>query len=525
MFRGSSKAFVKDIQKPAAVCRKGFSLVNFIYEKGIGMKHKRSRIAVIAAAFLAVIAALTVVTYFFVQNFARSIIIKNVDELAEHDMLIIKEYVAAKTNDMNCMLDELEIVAPENESALRDEIKLKEQVGVFSRIYLLAADGSLYSSEGIKPAEQNVFLGYFSENQNAEFVRRYNDTEEQKAYLIYGIGFKNAPMTFAGTDFIGMAVLNDISIIRSKLSITCFGGKGYSSVINSNGEYIVNSDVSTDVFDPENFFELTVDAEYKEQISADEVKDKINSREEFSFSYVRKDGEERFVSVKPILDSNWLFINSISDSVFEAQTSRFLLFTVGIMSAVAAVMIIGIFVIHQMRKKLKNFYSSTVKGVYSRNYYNDKLVYQTVNSVVLLDLDKLKYINDNFGHLAGDQAIRKTAEVLYSVLGDIGDVVRFGGDEFVVGISADISYDEFRARLDRVLEVMKGVKIEKYPDVKLSASIGGYYGEGITGDIFCYADYMLYRAKKDRNCVVTETADEEKSRSKEEKLKSGITSN
>ncbi len=499
--------------------------MNSIYEKGIGMKHKRLRIAVVAAAFLTVIAALTVATYYFVQSFARSIIIKNVDELAEHDMIIIKEYVAAKTNDMNCMLDELEITAPENEGELRDAIKLKEQIGLFSSIYLIAADGSLYSSEGIKPADQNVFLGYFSENQNAEFVRRYNDTEDQKAYLIYGIGFKNAPMAFAGNDFIGMAALNDISIIRSKLNITCFGGKGYSSVINSGGEYIVNSDSSTNLFDPENFFELTVDAEYRDRISAEEVKDKINSREEFSFSYVRKDGEERFVSVKPILDSNWLFINSISDSVFKAQTSRFLAFTVGILTAVAAIMIIGIFAIHQMRKKLKNFYSSTVKGVYSRNYYNDKLVYQTVNCVALLDLDKLKYINDNFGHLAGDQAIRKTAEALYSVLGDVGDVVRFGGDEFVVGISADISYDEFKARLNRVLDVMKDVRIEKYPDLKLSASIGGYYGVGITGDIFCFADYMLYRAKKDRNCVVTETADDEKGRSKEEKLKSGITSN
>ncbi|MQN01916.1 MAG: GGDEF domain-containing protein [bacterium LCO1.1] len=47
------------------------------------------------------------------------------------------------------------------------------------------------------------------------------------------------------------------------------------------------------------------------------------------------------------------------------------------------------------------------------------------------DLDRLKYINDNYGHKAGDRAIRDLAKTLCQVLGKDSVIARMGGDEFV----------------------------------------------------------------------------------------------
>lgn len=54
-------------------------------------------------------------------------------------------------------------------------------------------------------------------------------------------------------------------------------------------------------------------------------------------------------------------------------------------------------------------------------------------TVIMMDIDEFKSYNDTYGHLAGDQCVRKVAEVLDALVRRPGDVVaRFGGDEFVV---------------------------------------------------------------------------------------------
>ena len=65
--------------------------------------------------------------------------------------------------------------------------------------------------------------------------------------------------------------------------------------------------------------------------------------------------------------------------------------------------------------------------------YIDYLVSnQTPYSSCLIDFDNFKFINDNFGHLIGDEIIFKLSRFFNDVIGDKGVVGRYGGDEFLV---------------------------------------------------------------------------------------------
>lgn len=50
----------------------------------------------------------------------------------------------------------------------------------------------------------------------------------------------------------------------------------------------------------------------------------------------------------------------------------------------------------------------------------------------MFDLDRLKQINDSYGHSAGDQVLQMVAAAVRRALGGAGEIIRWGGDEFVV---------------------------------------------------------------------------------------------
>lgn len=158
--------------------------------------------------------------------------------------------------------------------------------------------------------------------------------------------------------------------------------------------------------------------------------------------------------------------------------------------------------------KLKKFYETSIEGVYNHRFYDDKLKEKYVMAFVMFDLDHLKYINDGSGHLAGDLAIAATALMLRKHIGSSGYVVRYGGDEFAVSFKEKLSEEDFHRKIDNILNDIREVKLEKFPDIKLTLSIGGYYGEGVTAELFKLADELLYEAKKTRNRAVTNIDEE-----------------
>ena len=73
---------------------------------------------------------------------------------------------------------------------------------------------------------------------------------------------------------------------------------------------------------------------------------------------------------------------------------------------------------------------------------NSPKTYDTdVFAVFLIDIDHFKSVNDTYGHAAGDDVLRQVGRTLRSVLGDIGVVIRNGGEEFLVVASAKFPYD------------------------------------------------------------------------------------
>ncbi|MDD3221792.1 MAG: GGDEF domain-containing protein [Clostridia bacterium] len=148
----------------------------------------------------------------------------------------------------------------------------------------------------------------------------------------------------------------------------------------------------------------------------------------------------------------------------------------------------------------KKLYMDSLTGAYNRRYYEEQLQgLPNASGVAMIDVDNFKQINDRFGHLAGDMALKTIVQTVLSCVRTSDAVVRYGGDEFML-IFRQIPGDVFKQRLETIRESVRAVAVDDYPELHMSVSIGGRYCESAETDALQKADEMLYQAKttKDR---------------------------
>jgi diguanylate cyclase (GGDEF)-like protein len=150
-------------------------------------------------------------------------------------------------------------------------------------------------------------------------------------------------------------------------------------------------------------------------------------------------------------------------------------------------------------------------GVFNKGAISEIIVQQLVSaecSLLMIDIDHFKRVNDTFGHLVGDRVLTGLADRLQEVLSDDETFGRFGGEEFVV-ISRETSFFKSRALAERIRRSVEEQPFDtgRPPPLSITLSVGltlCKIGETLDAAIG-RADSALYVAKKNgRNCVVSE---------------------
>jgi diguanylate cyclase (GGDEF)-like protein len=119
-------------------------------------------------------------------------------------------------------------------------------------------------------------------------------------------------------------------------------------------------------------------------------------------------------------------------------------------------------------------------------------------SILLVDIDHFKSINDRFGHLAGDQVLTNVAKALSSMLRAYDSCARWGGEEFLL-LLPDTEHDGALAIAERLRQMISETAFNVLEQTaSITISIGGLcYEPGQTLDeMMQLADTMLYSAKE-----------------------------
>lgn len=134
---------------------------------------------------------------------------------------------------------------------------------------------------------------------------------------------------------------------------------------------------------------------------------------------------------------------------------------------------------------LDNAVTDSLTGAYNRNGYNhmsEEIINKAnkYNSKVLLivgDMNNLKFINDKFGHMEGDYAIKVTAAAIKKSLIFNEPFFRMGGDEFLVMNSSEYSENQIKDIKKRIGKELDNLNATNNKPYTLSISLGVFYGD------------------------------------------------
>lgn len=164
---------------------------------------------------------------------------------------------------------------------------------------------------------------------------------------------------------------------------------------------------------------------------------------------------------------------------------------------------------NQMRERLQAIVlTDPLSGCYNRRGLNqlaEREVSRAIRqkkeiAVLAIDLDHFKRINDEYGHLTGDEVIREVGALLRTTAREADVVARFGGEEFTI-LAPDSNEEGALILADRVMQAFRSYKFRSLPpDVRITTSVGvaadWARDDDISKTLLARADEALYVAKR-----------------------------
>lgn len=146
--------------------------------------------------------------------------------------------------------------------------------------------------------------------------------------------------------------------------------------------------------------------------------------------------------------------------------------------------------------------------------FNRRYMYEKINSeiyrysrtnsafsIIMIDIDNFKFINDNFGHNIGDMVLKKIAEVIMKRIRKIDALSRLGGDEFMILLPETKISDAVILAKD-ILRLLNKASVGEVDTIKASIGVSEYNGHWCINKTIKKVDDLMYLAKNDgRNCV------------------------
>lgn len=294
--------------------------------------------------------------------------------------------------------------------------------------------------EDIDNGEVDIYFNYF-DYENTSYKSTISTFIEE--YVVLGnIEDQYVVNSFESMKNKKVAILNNNSIYNyfkdnskaqlipvDNISDLLDNGEGNLIVVDKEVyEYYKNKEFE----DYSVLFESTITNEYKFMIHNDDTNKVFYD----IFNYI--------ISTNSYYNYRNTGLNSLNLSILERTTFEELYMFLLAIVLIPLILLIGIFLVFKKTKKVKEIrkderrkYTDMLTSLKNRNYlnhniqaWNDSQKYP--QAIILIDLNQVKYVNDNYGHEQGDKLIIGAASILINTQLENSEIIRSDGNEFII---------------------------------------------------------------------------------------------
>lgn len=241
-----------------------------------------------------------------------------------------------------------------------------------------------------------------------------------------------------------------------------------------------------------------------------------------SFSFKTSSGNTLYLNSRLVPEFDWyLIVEQVNDPSSERiETAFFINLAVAVIISMI-VLALAHFAVRGYHDKLEMMATQDkLTGVASRQvfeFYFKQAVARSKRrdesvSLVLLDIDLFKQINDSYGHQAGDLVLTRVANLIKSHIREEDVVCRWGGEEFLLLLSG-CNIQHARDITELIRSAVASMQFHfnnEIVHITVSAGVAEMHTDELLGQVVERADHHLYAAKRaGRNCIRPEVDEEE----------------
>ena len=425
---------------------------------------RRKYIAIVSAAAVVIVVAVCVYLAQLSATVAGNLM-TSVDEISRHDVETIEGTLNNCYARLGSVADRLEVYDVQTVHEAQEQLNLEAaSSAMFNAVYLMEADGTLYSSSYVRLGADEHAYDELMEDGREHFAMLYDDEngrlETTKESLIFGIRLPDTEI--GGRTFVAMLARSDLSTISSQLVIESFDGQGVSSVVNARGYYIVSASPATDLAGRDNFYDTLEAGRIDDGVTVEDIRRNIAAGESFVINCTTSAGEDLVMSFAPVAGTEWSFIMTVPTEVFSQRFAPFIAMTVG-MVAVISIMLAVIY--RFMRQSIQARAEAVARTEFLSNMSHE--IRTPLNGIIGLNHLMERHVDDAAAMSDYVNRLGKAAQYLLSLVNDILDMSKLQAGK------VDLTSEPFdvNALVDNVCEMQRGPMADRGIRFELSRTV------------------------------------------------------
>ena len=383
-----------------------------------------------------------------------------------------------------------------------DEIKNK--YGFFSSFYVSALTHDYYYPQGIlktvsKSDSHDIwFYDFIKSGDKYNLIVDTNEAENNSLTIFINHRVEDRNGKLLGVTGVGLnmdSVSRLLKTFSEKYSKTIF-------LVSTDGTIQVHSKGELDAY-----------ADIKSIPGISSIADKILSadrKDPVTFE-CKADGERLYLTSRYIPEFNWFLIVEQDESglLKYARDNFIRTLTIGAL-ATFLVVVLSILVVNYFQLRLeKQANTDELTGVANRRSFERKVDHAislhsrngNIFSLVLLDVDGFKAVNDQCGHIEGDVVLREISDIISSSIRETDFCARWGGDEFIILISGNdeqavVIAERIRKQVEQIRKCPdKNAEAQDGVIVTVSCGVAQFRTGETLDSLTLRADQAMYKSK------------------------------